>query len=347
MPDTDLEAQSEESGGHPPKKVWFSRRKRLFVIIITTSLMFLVEIFVGYWTRSIALITDSFHMLSDLLALIIAWYAITLSSKKKSSSEQHTYGWQRAETLGALVNTTFLWALCFTILISALERFLNPVPLVNPFFVFIIGWCGLGVNLLGLLLIHDHSHGSHSHAEGALNMKGVFLHVMGDALGSVGVIVTATIVQWTNFSLKVYMDPAASVLIAIIIIATATPILRKSITILMHIVPKEISVQQLKESILGLDEVKALHEFHVWQLSEQKTVATVHVVVQLERQDLFKGMSVVSQIKDLLHSHGIHNTTVQLEITPSEENNNNEDLQEPECISKCIKDDCEIQSCCD
>src|SRR5690242_10242184 len=120
----------------------FTRSTRLKIAIAFTAAYFLIEIIVGYISASIALVADSFHMISDVMSLIVALYAIHLASKTNYGITQ-TYGWQRAEIIGALVNGVFLLALCFSLVISALQRFIEPEPIINPKLVLIVGSIGL------------------------------------------------------------------------------------------------------------------------------------------------------------------------------------------------------------
>ena len=134
-------------------------------MLALTSSFFLVEIIVGYITGSVALIADSFHMLSDVISLIVGYFALRYS-KKAGQTDRNTFGWQRAEVLGALINAVFLVALCFTILIEALKRLVEVEAINNPLLVLIIGGVGLLVNVIGLFMFHGHGHG-HSHGGGS------------------------------------------------------------------------------------------------------------------------------------------------------------------------------------
>jgi len=220
----------------------FSGKKcRLASMFSLTTAFFLVEIIVGYLTNSMALVADSFHMLSDIAALVIAFISVRMAPKSWS---KNTFGWARAEVLGALVNAVFLVALCFSITVESLKRFYEPEPIHDPKLILWVGTMGLVVNLVGLCLFHEHgsshghSHGisrsthshltdladkdpekegipeitysgseksgghghshahhGHSHDAANMNMRGVFLHVMADALGSVIVIISA-LIMW-------------------------------------------------------------------------------------------------------------------------------------------------------
>ena len=137
----------------------------LLSMLTLTSSFFLVEIIVGYITGSVALIADSFHMLSDVISLIVGFFALRYS-KKAGQTDRNTFGWQRAEVLGALINAVFLVALCFTILIEAMKRLVEVEAINNPWLVLIIGGLGLLVNVIGLFMFHGHGHG-HSHGGGS------------------------------------------------------------------------------------------------------------------------------------------------------------------------------------
>lgn len=136
-------------------------------MLFMTSSFFLVEIIVGYATNSMALVADSFHMLSDILSLVIGFFALRYS-KRKQRTERNTFGWQRAEVLGALVNSVFLIALCFSILVESLKRIVETEAIHDPFLVLIVGSIGLLINVIGLIIFHRHGHshggGGHGHS---------------------------------------------------------------------------------------------------------------------------------------------------------------------------------------
>lgn len=148
-------------------------------MLFMTSSFFLVEIIVGYATNSMALVADSFHMLSDIMSLIIGFFALRYS-KRSQRTERNTFGWQRAEVLGALVNAVFLIALCFSILVESLKRLVETESIHNPVLVLIVGTLGLLINVVGLILFHQHghghSHGGHGHSHGASGQNGTELN---------------------------------------------------------------------------------------------------------------------------------------------------------------------------
>ncbi|CAD6592532.1 MAG: hypothetical protein ASARMPREDX12_006174 [Alectoria sarmentosa] len=506
-----------------------SKSTRIIILLLIDSAFFLLELVVGYAVHSLALVADSFHMLNDVLSLCVGLWAVKVAHQK-ASSKMYTYGWQRAETLGALVNGVFLVALCLSIFLEAIQRFVEPQTVSNPRLVLIVGCFGLLSNILGLFLFHEHghSHGSdqgHSHggadklaaaeeghsrvvggehtqavadesgnvadvlpqstiagwpksagaaregpqeqlsrsskgftpsdeddstvkgstsplsmrksrasstrhrrrqnsggsrnrhssvddihihparfrediiaqsrleniesregsesggeeaveedeqeptesspllgraksngsakhadhngyshkhkpddphdswhdnhnhnqpkeagggghSHGDLNMRGVFLHVMGDALGNIGVIGSALIIWLTDYTWRFYADPAISLAITLIILGSAIPLCKAASRILLQAVPAGISIDDIKEDIEELPGILSCHHLHVWQLSDAKVVASLHVQVEFD----FKGegsaryMLLARQVRRCLHEYGIHSSTIQPEF---------------------------------
>ncbi|KAF2154631.1 cation efflux protein [Myriangium duriaei CBS 260.36] len=479
-----------------------SKSTRISILLAIDTVFFLIELITGYAVHSLALVADAFHMLNDVLSLLVGLWAVKVSQQRKSS-KMYTYGWQRAETLGALVNGVFLVALCMSIFLEAIQRFVEPQEVSQPKLVLIVGCLGLASNIVGLFLFHDHGHGGHSHghghshgdeideaeqghahshdadaqvadesgnvadvlpenrianwprsgkgqagpasppsdttavdetsvaspsigphknkhkktrsrsrtyssvedmpvqpssfrrsiidasklgdieseasaddedaqetpkkptyaealrnepllpaqrgdgygaipqsdpvshkahkhaqpksaeaggghghSHGDLNMRGVFLHVLGDALGNVGVIATALIIWLTPWSWRFYFDPAISLIITAIILTSAIPLCKAASRILLQAVPNGLSIDDIKDDIEDLPGVVSAHHLHVWQLSDTKLVASLHVQVAYD----FKGegsaryMQLAHSIRECLHGFGIHSSTIQPEF---------------------------------
>ncbi|XP_046395384.1 zinc/cadmium resistance protein [Ischnura elegans] len=371
------------------------KKCRLVSMFWLTTLFFLVEIIVGYVTNSMALVADSFHMLSDVAALVVAFLSIRMSPKKWS---KNTFGWARAEVLGALVNAVFLVALCFSIMVEACKRFIEIEVIHEPRLIVVVGALGLLVNLIGLCLFHEHgsvhthSHGGLSHGhnrlsqlvaagggrddnendegfqpppppasnssgshhghcerngnEGAsqMNMRGVFLHVLADALGSVIVICSAAVVWLTNWSYKYYIDPALSVLMVILILRSVWPLLQESALILLQTVPTHIQVDAIQRRLLDkVDGVLAVHEFHVWQLAGDRIIASAHI----RCRNLSEYMKIAEKVKEFFHNEGIHSTTIQPEFIEFPEDTGQHSETE-DCVLDCPKTDktCALSTCC-
>ncbi|XP_064115693.1 proton-coupled zinc antiporter SLC30A1-like isoform X3 [Macrobrachium nipponense] len=370
------------------------KKCRLLTMFTMTASFFLVELLVGYITNSMALVADSFHMLSDVLALIIAFLSVKMSPKKWS---KNTFGWARAEVLGALVNSVFLMALCFSIFVESLNRLYEPEALHNPKLILIVGVCGLVVNIIGLALFHQHghghSHGGHSHDEGGhkhrhknkivtinalvatddnenderftpsslsntesqgkkgggasqMNMRGVFLHILSDALGSVIVIISALVVWLTEWEYSKYIDPGLSLCLVTLISISTWPLLKDSALILLQTVPTHIQVDGIQKQLLNVDGVLAVHEFHVWQLAGERIIASAHI----RCRNLKDYMVLAEKIKKMFHEEGIHSTTIQPEFVEFEDDNLSASIESAEdCILDCPsndKDGCAAQTCC-
>lgn len=332
------------------------KKCRLLSMMVLTGLFFFVEIVVGYVTNSMALVADSFHMFGDIAALAISLLSVTMSPQKWS---KNTFGWARAEVLGALVNAVFLVALCFSITIEAVKRFIEEETIHEPKLLVIVGALGLLVNLIGLGLLyehgggsHGHSHGGglrrnhsrltelangddgedfpyekpkekpvkksshgHSHDPGSMNMRGAFLHVLSDALGSVIVIISALFVWQTEWKYRFYMDPALSIVLVALMLHSVWPLLRESALILLQTVPTHIQVDAIQKRLLEkVDGVLAVHEFHVWQLAGDRIIASAHI----RCHNLSEYMKIAEKVKEFFHNEGIHSTTIQPEFIDME-----------------------------
>lgn len=370
-----------------------SKEVRIITLLVIDTVFFLLEATIGYTVHSLALIADSFHMLNDIISLFIALWAVRVKESKPADGK-YTYGWQRAEILGALVNAVFLIALCFTIVIEAIQRFFDPPEISNPKLILIVGFAGLASNGLGLVLFHEHGHShghshssgpsshSHSHADAgdeelnihadsyteanssnsisqympdavvesynersslvgrdghkhphkkkalkSMNMEGVFLHVLGDALGNIGVIVTALFIWRTEYSWRFYSDPIVSLFITMIIFSSALPLCRKSCKILLQATPQNLDSNLIVKKITLLPSIKAIHDFHVWNLDEDFLVASLHIELNEQtpesnihdnkgdgRIDKNAFVEVFTQVREILLEFGISSVTIQPEF---------------------------------
>jgi len=347
---------------------------RILGMLAMTGSFMVVELVVGNLTNSMALVADSFHMMSDVIALVIAYVSIRMSPKEWS---KNTYGWARAEVVGALVNAVFLFALCFSIAVEAFKRFLVLETIENPKLILLVGGIGLAINILGMFLFgdvgHGHSHGgdggshghshdnhgqdhdegegdNHGHAHGGekktkdkpasghqMNISGVFLHVMADALGSVVVMISASVIWLTDWEYRDYLDPVLSLVIVIIICTTTWPLLRDSTLILLNSIPPHINLLELETRLISsVKGVSSIHELHVWRLVGTRVVASCHLELSEPEngvEPVEHNMAVARQVKEFFHQEGIHSTTIQLEYSP----------ESGSCQFECPKKDMESQ----
>jgi cation diffusion facilitator family transporter len=285
-----------------------------FAIGLSLSLGFmLVELVVGFMIGSLALQADAFHMAGDVLSQLIGLLAARSSSGERT--RHATFGNRRAEVLGALTNCVFLLSMCFVIFLEALQRFasLDEVlahlaPEVD--LLLTIGAVGLGINLIALAVFglgHDHgeSHG-HSHG-GALNMRGVVLHVLGDALGSVAVITAALAIKYSDSPYRALADPLCSLLVVGVLVLGTMPTLHRARQILAQKLPETFDADAVARALLRLEGVLALHDLHFWQLSETTLVGSLHAVVSADSRDYY---ATLDRIKGELHARGVHASTV-------------------------------------
>ncbi|RDX52073.1 cation efflux protein [Lentinus brumalis] len=184
---------------------------------------------------------------------------------------------------------------------------------------------------------HGHGHGGHGHSHGSMNMRALLLHVLGDALGNVGVIATGLVIWLTTWSWKFYFDPIISLVITVIIFSSALPLVQSTAFILLQGVPATISLDEVRDAILEVDGVLSVHELHIWQLSESKIVASVHVMAS-RKHDF---MPVAAKIRKALHHRGIHSCTIQPEYHPPRNSPPDEHLRtsaESSCLVLCPPD---------
>ncbi|KAJ1916759.1 Zinc resistance conferring protein [Tieghemiomyces parasiticus] len=529
-----------------------SRTVKVSIVLSFSITLFLLEVIVGYVVGSIALIADSFHMLNDILGFVVALGAMRLA-KSSTFGPRYTYGWKRAEVLGALINAVLLLGLCLTIYIEAIQRFFNPTPIESPLWILGVGCAGFLFNVVGMFLFQDaHVHGAggcgggHSHSQvvppspagatealghghahrhetcpsadsqtrlrndedtlegesssdevdgtpelrqtiisvlppndrytlnhpgrfqesiidaaanlsasfrersyprlasatgsdrrpsasydavgphtpllhgsgtsrthvsipsyhatsagtpedgtvvattptsrlpdpavyseltggaslerastarghshshehsgkdhdhghgGRLNMRAVFLHVLGDALANLAVIASALIIWLSDSPYRFYFDPAISLVINTVIVYFTLPLVKSASYILLQSVPESVSIGSLRSEIRGLPHVLSIHELHVWQLSDTQIIGSVHVFVSRSLGET-GFMQLAIAIKAIMHRHGIHSTTIQPEFVPNPEHvENNIEAAETACLLRCAEF-CTTPSCC-
>ncbi|NXT92533.1 ZNT10 protein, partial [Anhinga rufa] len=331
---------------------------RLVFMLVLTVGFFVAELVSGYLGNSIALVSDSFNMLSDLISLCVGLSTGRIARRSRRGPRA-TYGYSRAEVVGALGNAVFLTALCFTIFVEAILRLARPEPIDDAQLVLIVGTLGLAVNLVGLLVFQDWGsccrrrdspNDQKSPEEGpekkkekkseALNIRGVLLHVMGDALGSVVVVVAATIFHVLPLgnapcNWQCYIDPSLTIIMVFIILSSAFPLIKETSIILLQMVPKGLNMQLLTDRLARVPGVSSLHEVHVWELAGGKNIATLHIKCQTptDYQD------AAYKIRKVFHEAGIHSVTIQPEYIDHK-------TSHLLCSSPCISKACDSQLCC-
>ncbi|EHK40509.1 putative Cd2+/Zn2+ transporter protein [Trichoderma atroviride IMI 206040] len=436
----------------------WSKSTRIKIMIAIDTAFFLLELISGFLAHSLALTADAFHMLNDIISLAIGLWAVIAS--QKATTDEFTFGWVRAEILGAFFNAVFLIALCVSIILEALTRFVEPPEITNPKLILIVGCAGLFSNLLGFVsrgrehqrrpsrghsrftsiedmsihpasfrqeiiaasraassnvhaesgdespfadseteaneesallpdgkanlsystgsapkkqsarrdssVHHGHNHtlprqagakvSGHNHAD--MGMHAMMLHVIGDALGNVGVIITALVIWLTNWPGKLYADPAVSLVITAIILKTSIPLTLATSRVLLQATPENISIPEIRQDIEQLPGVVSCHHIHVWQLSDTKIVASMHLQVSfpIDTRSGEKYMQLARRARKCLHGYGIHSATIQPEFCldikhqhdgeePAFSLDGASDEQIRPCLLECV-DNCQAQGCC-
>ncbi|KAH8679880.1 cation efflux protein [Tricladium varicosporioides] len=531
----------------------WSKSTRITVMISIDTAFFLLELGTGLFVGSLALLADAFHMLNDIISLVVGLWAV--KAAQKSSTDKYSFGWLRAEILGAFFNAVFLIALCLSIVLEAITRLIDPPEISNPKFILIVGSLGLASNLAGFFVLggHGHSHGpgdghnhghgdelgaaeeghshahgeeahdhahdhvhadgegtagdfakakslsshirfhsgddhlarslskstssprkhkrstsqrfanidnisihpasfrqdiiaasrpqldgvesessssddeavidvdeanenspllfkskgksngatdshahgehdhdqhvhprrarhdswhishnhnkpkkpsksGHGHSHGDMGMNAMILHVIGDALGNVGVIVSALIIWLTTWSGRFYADPAVSLFITLIILKSTIPLTSATAKILLQATPDHIEVSEIKEDIQDIPGVVSCHHVHIWQLSDTQLVASMHIQVAFPISEAAgeKYMELAKAARKCLHAYGIHSATIQPEFCLDKDHDHAEGtimgldgivgqtrcgLDSDSCLLECI-DDCKGKGCC-
>ncbi|EKJ77541.1 hypothetical protein FPSE_02291 [Fusarium pseudograminearum CS3096] len=298
-----------------------SKKQRLIFTICISFSFFTAELSVGFYTHSIALIADAFHYLSDLIGIVVALVALVLQDRSKPAPQQSTYGWQRATILGAFFNGVFLLALGVSILVQAVERFVSiardDVHVQEPKWILIVGSAGLALNILTTSSHHEHRHMSVVIKSPGrdLGMLGVFIHVLGDAVNNIGVIIAAVIIWKAEGQGRYYADPAVGVFISLMILASAVPLVKNSGAILLQTAPRGLNLDDIKHDIEKIPGIESVHELHIWRLDQRKSIASAHIVVDDRTLEGFADKAKI--IMECLHAYGVHSATLQPELVAS------------------------------
>ncbi|EAT89315.1 hypothetical protein HBH56_013080 [Parastagonospora nodorum] len=328
--------------GHKHGRFQLERKTRLRAVIAISFCFFAAEISVGFYTGSLALVADAFHYLNDLIGFIVALVAVEVS-ERKTSPQDLSFGWARASLLGAFFNGAFLLALGLSIALQSIERFVSIEPVENPKLVLIIGCIGLGLNIISVLFLHEHdhdhgnggivdvesgsptqTHAAHMHIMATpkkhgmdLGIMGVLVHVIGDAINNIGVIISAVIIWFVKSPSRFYADPAVSMWIAIMILISAVPLTKRSGKILLQSAPLGVKIEDIKHDLESIPGVQSVHELHVWRLDQKKAIASAHIVVS--DPDIASFMKKAQTFRECLHAYGIHSATLQPELAGSSE----------------------------
>jgi cobalt-zinc-cadmium efflux system protein len=240
-------------------------RRPLIIALVLTSGYLVTEVVGGIVTRSLALLADAGHMLTDVGGLALALFAIWFAARPATA--RHTYGYYRAEILAALANAVLLIGISIYILVEAWDRFRNP-PEVASGWMLAIAAVGLGVNAAGIVLLRSGSDES-------LNLKGAYFEVLSDTLSSLGVIAAAAVMWTTGWR---YADPLVSAGIGLFILPRTWMLLRQAVGVLLEGTPSDVDLGALRDALGAIDGVADVHDLHVWALTSGVNAMSVHVV---------------------------------------------------------------------
>jgi len=279
-------------GAHP--------RRALLGALVVSSVFLVVEVLGAWWTGSLALAADAGHMFADVGGLALALFASWIATRPPTPAK--TYGYQRAEILAALLNSLVLLVLAGAILYEAAQRLREPHPVPGgP--LLIIGGLGLGANVVSAWMLRRQ-------AEGNLNVRAAYLEVLGDALGSVGVLVAAVVIMlagWTP------IDSLVSMAIGVFIVVRTWRLLTQVVNVLLEGTPAHLDVGEIEAAMRGVVGVRRVHELHVWTLTSGRDAMSAHVVVD----DLSESDRLLEELHRVLHARfGVDHTTIQLERDP-------------------------------
>lgn len=278
-----------ENGTHEP-------HRRLLAALVLTLSFALIEAMAGWWSGSLALLSDAGHMLTDSLALGLAALAAILARRRPSA--RHSYGWGRAEILAALLNSLVMIALIAAISAEAVQRLGSPSP-VEGATVLSVAFVGLLINVAAAWLL--------SGARENLNVRAALLHVLGDLLGSVAALVSGAVIVLTGW---MTIDPLLSLLIVLLILVSAVRILHEALHALMEGVPQHLDLERIGYAMAATDGVVSVHDLHIWSLSASRAALSAHVVLR----DIGEWPEVLAHLRDLLAGdYGIEHVTLQPE----------------------------------
>lgn len=257
-PETD-EARSD--GTHRERN-----RRRLLWTLGLVVLYMVVEVVGGILTNSLALLADAGHMFSDAGSLGLALFALWIATRPPTPEK--SFGYYRTEILAALAHGVTLVLVALYVFYEAYRRFQDPPEVVGPLMMGIaVG--GLVINVVGLFLVR-------SGKDESLNLKGAWLHVVADAAGSVGAIAAGGLIWWRGWNLA---DPVASVLIGLLVLGSSWGLLKESVAVLMQTAPGDIDVDEVRDALMKVDGVRAVHHLHVWSITRGMVSLSAHVVV--------------------------------------------------------------------
>jgi cobalt-zinc-cadmium efflux system protein len=273
-----------------------AQRRRLTIVLVLTAAFMVAEVVGGILSNSLALLADAGHMLTDAGALALSLFAMHLAGRPASPAR--TFGYVRLEILAALVNGAVLLVISIFIGWEAWQRFQAPPEIDGPIMLGVAA-AGLVVNVIGASMLH-------AHAGDSLNVRGAYLHVLGDLLGSVGAIVASVVILTTGWTL---VDPIVSVLIGLLLLVGAWRLVLEASEVLLEMAPRHLDMDAVVEDLCSIDDLDEVHDLHVWTLTSGFVALSGHGVLDDPRHH----QRILDEVRGRMEKHGIRHVTFQLE----------------------------------
>lgn len=284
--------------GHSHGQVRAGHERKLWMALGLTGSFMIAEVIGAFVTGSLALLSDAAHMMTDALALAISLVAIQIG--KRAADRKRTFGYARFEILAAAFNAILLFVVAFYILYEAWQRLSAPAE-IQSMGMLVIAVLGLIVNLISMRLLATASGES-------LNVKGAYLEVWSDMLGSLGVIIAALVIMFTGWG---WVDSVVAAAIGFWVLPRTWTLLRESMNVLLQGVPDGLDIDQVEQAIRAIDGVTDIHDLHLWALTSGKNVMSAHLVADLGRRS---EQQILGEVTELMHERfEISHVTVQVE----------------------------------
>ncbi len=275
--------------------------RNLFISILLNVLITVSQVIGGIISGSLSLLSDALHNFSDVLSLLVSYIARRLS--KKEASSNRTFGYKRAEIIAAFVNSATLMVVAVILIVEAVERFANPQEIASNLVIW-LSLLGILVNGFSVLLLKKS-------AEGNMNMKSAYLHLLTDMMASIAVLIGGLLMKFYELY---WIDPALTVLIALYLVYVGYDLLRKSTRVLMLFTPDTIEVKKIVSLISAIDSVKNVHHVHIWQLNDDEVHLEAHIDFDRDIH-LSEFDRILEEIEEVVyHNFGINHVNIQPEF---------------------------------
>lgn len=268
---------------------------KLMIRAIGITVFFMIVELVGGWmANSLALISDAAHMLTDVGAMLLSLFALWVA--KRPSTPTMSFGYHRAEILGALTSGLMIWLISGFLIYEAIVRIQSPPEVQGPI-VFVVASIGLAANLFSMWMLHQAK-------EDNINIRAAYLHLLSDSLGSVGAIIAGAVLSITHWR---PIDPIVTILFALLMLYSSWSLVKEAVGVLMESTPRHVDPTQVRNDLQGIVSVQEAHDLHIWSVSSGKLALSVHLI-SLETETVLRAANELLQVK-----YGIAHTTIQIE----------------------------------